>query len=536
MPRLGRTVASGILIAVLGIICVTMGIGFFLVYKATGEQTDAQTTEAATSIARTVADIPEVASDLASGDPQRRLAPLAERLRRDFNAAYVVVIDAHGKRYSHPNPALIGQVIEEPVVALDGAVHTGVDEGSLGRSVNARAPVLDATGHPIGEISVGILETQVSQRLSAQMGRFLSSLLAALALGVAASLILARGIKRVTFGLEPSEIVALVQEREAMLHGVREGVIAVDTRNRINVLNEEARRLLAIPEARLGDLVDEVLPPGQVREIVVGRVAGEDRVAVTDDYLLVLNRMPVQVAGRNVGWVVTIRDRTELEGLVRQLDAVSSLTTALRAQEHEFANRLHVLSVLIELGEFEEATRYSNEIQTGTTLAGEELRARIAAPVLTALLLAKITVAAERDVAVVLDPQSRLDLVDVDDMPLVSVIGNLIDNAVDAVVDDPRTLGRSPRGSVTVLIGRDGRDVHLRVVDTGPGIEPAHLQEVFVDGYSTKEPRAGMRRGIGLALVHRLVTRAGGRIHVSSPDGACFEVTLPLRLPQDVAP
>lgn len=534
MPRWGRTVAGRILVAMVGILAVTMTVGFLLASRATQQLTDAQTMRQAESIARTVADVPDVPAGVMGGDPLKRLPSLAERLRRNFGATYIVIIDASGKRYSHPNPALIGQRVEEPVVAVDGKVHHGVDDGSLGRSANVRAPILDTFGRPIGEVSVGILESEVGQRYLTQMGPVLTFTFFALGLGVIASLVLARTIKRVTFGLEPAEIVALVQEREAMLHGIREGVIAVDMRNRINILNAEARRLLAIPRARLGELVDQALPPGHVREVVAGRATGQDLIAVTDEHLLVLNRMPVAVAGRDVGWVVTIRDRTELEGLLRQLDAVSGLTTVLRAQEHEFANRLHVLSVLIELGEYEEAARYSHQIQTETVLAGEELRTRIASPVVTALLLAKITVAAERDVTVVLDPASRLDLTDVDGIPLVSVMGNLIDNAVDAVVDDPTTAGEHPRGKVTVLIAEVDGLITLRVLDSGPGIDDEHLDAVFVDGYSTKTPRSGMRRGIGLALVHRLVTRAGGTITVSSPEGACFEAKLPARIVQDV--
>ncbi len=534
MPRFPRTLAARILVAILGIIVVTMGVGAVLVSWDAEKRADLETLTEATSIAQTVADVPDVPADLATGDPTARLPALAERLRRNFGAAYVVIIDARGKRYSHPNPALIGKYVEEPVVALDGQIHQGVDNGSLGRSANVKVPVLDAAGTPIGEVSVGILETQIGQRLSAQMAPVLLYLLFALGLGVVASLVLTRTLKRVTFGLEPAEIVALVQEREAMLHGVREGVVAMDAGNRINVLNEEARRLLGLTAVTLGDAVDDVIPAGRLREIVSGRLPGQDLVAVTDEHLLVLNRMPVRVADREVGWVVTIRDRTELEGLLRQLDSVSGLTTALRAQEHEFANRLHVMSVLIELGEFEEATRYSSRIQSETVLAGEEIRARIASPVVTALLLAKMTVAAERDVAIHLDPRSRLELVDLDHLPIVSVLGNLVDNALDAVADDPATVGRRPRGQVTVLVSDASGALRITVTDSGPGIEATRLEEVFVDGYSTKESRDGMRRGIGLALAHRLVTRAGGTITAHSDEGACFEVTMPIRLPAEV--
>jgi two-component system CitB family sensor kinase len=225
---------------------------------------------------------------------------------------------------------------------------------------------------------------------------------------------------------------------------------------------------------------------------------------------------------------VTIRDRTELEALLRQLDSVEGLTTALRAQEHEFSNRLHVLSVLLELGEVEEATRYSHQLQVDTHLVGEEVRSRIGSPVVTALLLAKTTVAAERDVVVRLDPDSRLTTRAVDEIPIVTVLGNLIDNAVDAVADDATSTGAHPRGVVTVSLRCHEGEVRMSVRDTGPGIAPELLDEVFLDGFSTKAPRRGMRRGVGLALVHRLVTREGGTITATSPGGAQFDVTLPL--------
>src|SRR5450756_946115 len=195
----------------------------------------------------------------------------------------------------------------------------------------------------------------------------------ALAVGVVASLILARAIKRATFDLEPAEIVALVQDREAMLHGIREGVMGFDPQGRLNVVNDEARRLLGLTGAAIGQPLDELVSPGQLHDILSGEVTDADAVAVTDDNLLVINRMPVTVAGRKVGWVVTIRDRTEMEALLRQLDSVESITTALRAQEHEFANRLHALSVLLELGEIEEATAYAGQLTTQATLVTDDV-------------------------------------------------------------------------------------------------------------------------------------------------------------------
>ncbi|MEP7369158.1 MAG: sensor histidine kinase [Dermatophilaceae bacterium] len=509
----------------LGIVVVTMALGFGLYASLARSTADSNARVRASDIASAVGDMSAVSTALASGDPHGVIRGIADKVVKDTGAAYVVVIGANGLRYSHPNPALIGEPIEEKVVALDGRTHTGVDNGSLGRSANARVPIRDSSGKPIGEVSVGILETNVAAQLDQVLVAAILYTALALAVGIAASLILARAIKRVTFGLEPAEIVALVQEREATLHGIREGVIAFDTQGRVNVLNDEARRLLGLTDATVGQRLDDLVAPGRLKDILSGAVSDADAVAVTDENLLVINRMPVTVAGRETGWVVTIRDRTEMEALLRQLDSVESITNALRAQEHEFSNRLHALSVLLELGEIDEATSYAGQLTARATLLADDVRAQIGPPVVAALLLAKMSVAAERGVEVTLDPQSLMLTAVRDHTALLTVLGNLIDNAVDAVAAGPGE--RRPR-QVMVHILETDREVSLSVSDTGPGIAPDQLEQVFLDGYSTKAPRGGLHRGVGLALVHRLVVRAGGSIVVTSEAGARFDVRLPL--------
>lgn len=538
--RRGRSLAGQVLVAVLAVVVVTAGAAAGLLTVRLRQETDDRAIAQARSVALLVAAVPDVAEGLADGDPQHRLAALAERLRAGSGADYIVLIDRAGIRYSHPIPALIGRRIEEPVAALDGRVHTGIDPGSLGPSANAKAPVLGAGGTPVGEVSVGILTSKVADQSSHVVLLGLLYCAIAVAVGVAGALLLVRRLKRVTFGLEPADIVSLVQEREAMLHGIREGVVGLDLKGRVTVLNDEARRLLRAGDARVGEGVEDVLPAGHLRDVVTGEVRGADRVAVTDEHLLLLNRMPVTVAGSPVGWVVTIRDRTELEGLMRQLNDVTSLTTALRAQEHEFSNRLHVLAVLLELGETTEALRYSQELRSTTTLAAEAVRSRIGSPVVAALLVAKTTVAAEVDVRLELDDATSLGDVGEDTNALVTVLGNLIDNAVDSVSGAPDPAGRHPRGVVRVLVVEEPApeghqvQVRVRVSDTGPGVPDDRLDRVFVDGYSTKSARGGMRRGVGLALVHRLVTRAGGRITVTNDQGAVFDAVLPLRVKEPV--
>ncbi len=517
--------ASQILLGVLAIVVLTVSLGGFLYARISSQALEHDYQLRALGIASSVSTIPEIVSALEAGDPKHVIRALAEQVRSATGSSYVVVTDRYGIRFSHPNPAMIGKKLEEGVTVLDGRTQVGIDPGSLGRSANAKAPIFSAYGTVIGEVSVGILETQINSQFWRDTEGIIAYSLVILALSILGSILLARRIKRITFGLEPSSIASLLQEREALLHGIREGMIGFDTDGRISVVNEEARRLLGLRGDVVGKLPQEVLPPGRLLDLLTGKIGGTDEVALTDDSLLVVNRMPVALAGRRIGSVVTIRDRTEVEGLIREVHAITGLSEALRAQEHEYANRLHVIAGLMEMGEYAQATSYLSQISGTPASLGEELRARIEPPELAALLLAKITIAAEHGVQLVVSEDSHLAQPPVDAEILLTIVGNLVDNAIDAVLDQDGS-----REAVVRLSDQDG--VLIVVSDNGPGVPPDRLGDVLVDGYSTKVARTGgMRRGIGLALVSRLVRRAGGTIRVAPGPGGLFEVRLPSQGP-----
>ncbi|GAB3158631.1 sensor histidine kinase [Amycolatopsis stemonae] len=515
-----RALSSLILGYVLVILVVTMVLGFALYTQVTRDQFDRATEREALAVAQAVAADPEVRAEMATGDRDGRVRQIADRMRTATGTAYVVVIDRDGIRHSHPNPDLIGRRIEEPVVALDGRTHVGIDPGSLTDSANGKAPLHAPDGSLVGEVSVGILESDVSQTFWTEIPTLLAYTAAALGAGAIIALVLSRRLKRMTFGLELHEIASLLQEREATLHGIREGVVAFDRRERLSIVNDEARRLLGWRHARLGARLEELLPESRLRDVLGGASAGVDDLVLTDEHLLVVNRMPVRVQGHDMGAVVTLRDRTELEALLRELDSVTGLTDALRAQQHEFSNRLHVLSVLVGMGDVDEATAYLEEISAGSAAQAEELRSRIAPASLAALLLAKITIAAERDVLLTVSEDSRLVEPGPDEVQ--TIVGNLVDNALDAVADTP-----APRSVSVRLVTEDGK-ICLSVDDSGPGVPADVAERVFQDGYTTKPPRDGLPRGLGLALVHRLVTRLGGRITAEPGPGGRFTVTLPV--------
>jgi two-component system CitB family sensor kinase len=510
---------------VVGILLATTLVGFALVTLSQRSELEHEYQQRALAIARTFAATPSIRQALARPTPaaRREIQSLAEQVRRETGATYVVVIDRNGVRYSHPDPALIGQRIAEPVIALDGRDHLGVDHGNLGISANARVPLRAPGGQSIiGEVSAGILERRVSSQLLHEVPSLLLYFACALAIGVAASLTLARRLKRSTFGLELDDIAALVQEREAMLHGIREGVIAIDPDGRVTLINDEARRLIPLDGDPVGRPIEKLVSHRRLSDLLTGRMTGADRIVVTDDHILMVNRMPVSSHGRDLGAVVTLRDRTELEGLLRELDSVDALTEALRAQQHEFSNRMHTVAGLIELGDRDAAVRYALDVSGQSAARAEAIGERVEAPEIAALLMAKATVASERGVQLELAEDSHLTATAIDISTLVSVIGNLIDNAIDAAA------AGAPPSQVTVRLTIAGQSVTIAVSDTGPGVPEELSTRIFADGFTTKSRDGRRHRGIGLALVHRLVSSAGGTITLDCNGTTTFTVVLPI--------
>ncbi|MGN6688473.1 MAG: Spo0B domain-containing protein, partial [Actinomycetales bacterium] len=394
------------------VVAAVLVIGTLLFLRLLNETLISQYERRVLAIAESVAAQPEIVAAVQSDDPNGVVQPRAEAVRRATGALFVVVTNDRGVRLSHPNAALIGhRVSTDPSQALAGQTVVAIERGTLGDSARAKVPLRDASGAVIGEVSVGISATEISQRLRALLPSALAYTAVALVLGVAASVVLGRRIKRDTFGLEPRDIATLLQQREALLHGVREGVIAFDDAGRVTLVNDEARRLLALRVDPLGQEVQDLVSPGRLRDLLAGTTGSGDDVVLTQDACLLVNRRPAEINGHLVGWVVTLRDRTEQEGLLRELDSVRGLSDALRAQQHEFANRLHVISGLLELGDVEEARDFVADVGGRTAARARDLQERVADPRVAALLLAKSAVAVERGVDLRISDDTSFDVV-----------------------------------------------------------------------------------------------------------------------------
>ncbi|BFV56956.1 sensor histidine kinase [Kitasatospora sp. CMC57] len=445
----------------------------------------------------------------------------AEQIRLATGASFVVVTDLDGIRLSHTDPSKIGfRVSTDPEPALRGESVTAMQQGTLGRTARGKVPLRLADGRIVGEVSVGISDLSIRRRLLSMVAGILLCSGAGLAAGLLATLVLARRLKRRTHNIAIADISALLVEREAMLHGIREGMVALDRRGRVRLANDEAVRLLALPEDCTGRAIDELLPPGRLAEVLTGRIEGTDLPAVRDDRVLVVNR----TATEHDGAVITLRDRTELESLVRELDTTRSLTEALRAQDHEHANRMHTLLGLLELGLHQQAAEFISEQSGSHAAVAAGIAEQVQDPHVAALLAGKAAVAAERGVRLEITADSHLPDAAVDPRALVTVLGNLVDNALDVLSGGVRF-----KGEVMVGLRVCGDALLIEVADSGPGVPTELRERIFEEGWTDKAAPAHRPRGLGLAMVRRLVERSGGRIAVDrSPlGGARFTVELP---------
>ncbi|MFF8780608.1 ATP-binding protein [Streptomyces sp. NPDC015140] len=480
-----------------------------------------------TALAEQLAATPLVRSQLLRPVPQEALAPLVNSTQTQSGVTSVTIADADGGVVSSTDPTLIGGRLPRVEGAAAGRGWSGPLTLRGSRELVAQVPVLGATrdtlGRHLGTVMVGEADPTVWQRLSGASSYLLAYLGIASGLGVAGSWLLARRVKRQTLGLEPREIAGLAEHREAMLYGIAEGVVALDPQHRLTLVNEMGRRLLDLPVDCVGQSLDGLGIEGRLRDVLAGTApdAAEprDEVVVRHGRVLVMNRMTVTKDGRPLGSVTTLRDRTELARLEREIGSFRSTSELLRAQAHEFANQLHTISGLIQIGEQDEVVRYIRALNQRRQSLDVTLSRRVRDTAVAALITAKSSLAAERRVALRVSDRTALDrLVPQDAADVATVLGNLVDNAVDAAA----AAGEEHDAWVEVELRQDAASVEIVVRDSGPGVAPELAREVFSHGFTTKAARQG-ERGIGLALTRLVCERHGGEISVTNtPEGAMF--------------
>jgi two-component system, CitB family, sensor kinase len=520
--------ATQVLVLQVAVVALTLGLAGGMLAFFSHDRLASQYEDQSLDVARAVAFAPAVRADVTRYDdapltPSPALTAelaggplqtLATEIQKHGNLLFVVITNDKGIRLSHPDRNELGKhVSTDPSEALAGHEVVDRESGTLGRSVRAKVPIYAPNStRVVGEVSVGISTETVHHQLWSDVRRAAVLVGVALLIGVVGSVLLARRWRGLTLGLQPSEMAELIRGQAAVLHGIDEGVLAVDTEWKTTFVNDLACRMLEIDD-ETGRPVEEIGLTPRVLEVFKSAQSTPTLATVGDRIVLVSARR-VAREGRELGTVLVVRDRTDVESLTRQLDAVQLMSTVLRAQRHEFANRLHLLNGLLHSGHVEEAGQYVEELlgsgPLGSAIPGIDA---IHDAFLQAFLAAKSASARESGVTLTIGENTwvpgRLAL----PVDVTTVLGNLLDNAIYAA----RT-GDSDAKVVEVELLQDGSTLHITVADTGDGVPPDFVDHVFTEGKSTK-PDSGIPggRGIGMALSRQIIRALDGDIRLSSP-------------------
>jgi two-component system, CitB family, sensor kinase len=527
MARKGRIdsrLATQVLVLQIVVVALTLAIAFGMFAVFSHQRIRYEYGIRALDIARVLSDAPLVRTGVSGIDAQPEplsagelargpLQAIAMEVQHRTDMLFVVITNDRGLRLAHPDVDQLGKrTSTDPSTALAGHEEVLVETGTLGPSVTAKVPIFAPDSQRVvGELSVGVSTAAVHQqlwsnvRISAVLGTI------TLLLGAVGSLLLARRWRALTLGLRPTEMAELVRGQAAVLHGIGEGVVAADADWQTTFVNDEACRLLGIDDQTGRPVADIGLTP---RVLDVFRAAdATPTLANVDERIVVVSARPVDREGRNLGTVLVVRDRTDVESLTRQLDAVQLMSTALRAQRHEFANRLHLLNGLLHAGHTDEAATYVEEL-LGTGPLGSAIPGidAVRDPYLQAFLAAKAASAREAGVTLAIGENTwvsgRLAL----PVDVTTVLGNLVDNAIDAARGAAGELNE-----VEVELLQENSTLFITVVDSGRGVQPDFVDQLFVEGTTTK-PDSGIPggRGIGLALSRQLSRGLGGELRLSS--------------------
>jgi len=451
----------------------------------------------------------------------------AESVRKATGARFVVVGDHEGRRYSHPVPERIGKLMvggDNPRALERGEAYVSKAVGTLGPSMRGKVPIFANSGKVIGVVSVGYLQETVESVTEGYLQRVLLWVFGLFLLGGIGTWLIARNVKQSIFGLEPVEIARLFRERNAILDSIREGVVAINDKGQVTMLDHEAAKILKIPpESGIGTSIESILPQTRMLEVLKSGEEQFDQEMIIGGIEVIVNRVPIWQNDRVAGVVSSFRRKDEIDRMAQELTQIQEYSEVLRTQTHEYSNKLHTLAGLIQLGSHQEALDLIGRETSGYQELLGTLAETVPEPLLSAIILGKYNRAQELRINFQLDPESRMI-----DIPkkinrekIVTILGNLLENALEAAQENT-----SGKRMVQLSMTDFGNDLIFEVEDSGSGIEDESVDLSLQHGFTTK---SGTGRGIGLSLVHENLKYLGGHLTVvrSSLGGMRFTIYIP---------
>lgn len=538
-----RSLAGQVLIVQVVLAVLVVGLSAAMAYREADRRVEELTRARVLDIATAIAATDDVREGLAAADPAAALEQLAERERRRTGTDFVVIMTPDGVRHTHPTAALVGgRYVGTIAPAAAGGVVVEDYTGSLGPSTRAAVPVL-VEERVVGLVAVGVRRARVDDAMLALLPDILVWVGVVALLSGLGTWYVAQRVRRQTLGLKADELARMAAHHDAVLHAVREGLVIVGRDGAVQLVNDEARRLLGLDADAVGRPVRDLALAPSLVAMLTSRGRHADSLHAGAGRILLVSSAEVRRGERFIATLTTLRDRTELEALTGELGTVKGLADALHAQAHEAANRLHTVITLAELGRVEEAVRFGTAELRSRQRSRDLILAALEEPAVAALVLGKASQAAERGITLEVDPEAHLPAGALPPHETVTILGNLIDNAIDSLagsaqpgarVEGEPAHGQGPTtgeaaGERTIMVDAqvDGEQVILTVADTGPGLTEEVAREAFTRGWSTKAADGPAGRGLGLALVQQTAAGLGGSVQVSRPPGAAFTVRLP---------
>ena len=493
-----------------------------------GEVLEDQIGKRALQVSRTVAQIPLVKQQIVKEHPEGHLQTLAEQIRREVGAEFIVIGNRDGIRFSHPKTDRLGKkmVGGDNAPALErGESYVSRAVGTLGPSIRGKVPIFAEDGSIIGVVSVGYLQENVRGIIYDQQLKVGALEGVLVVFGILGAVSISNRFKRAIFGLEPEQIARLLTERETIIDSIREGIVAIDREAKVTVVNRQAIDILGKDsEAQvIGQPIRDVLPGAKLSRILSGGEQRHDQELEVNDVIMLINTVPMLEKGEIIGAVASFRRRDELDILAKQFSQVKGYSEMLRAQTHEYSNKLHTIAGLIQTDHNREALELICQETAGYQGLIAFLAKAVPYPVLAAFIIGKYNHAQELRIEFEIDPDSQLKDVpsELSREKLVTILGNLIDNAFDAALQGEN------QTKVKLSMTDAGNDLVFEIEDSGTGIPTERSEQIFKRGFTTKQND----RGQGLYLVEKALKDLGGQITLGNSDlgGALFSVFIPKR-------
>ncbi|WP_201716066.1 ATP-binding protein [Rossellomorea arthrocnemi] len=512
-----------IVLALLSVLILSLSVIFFRMLTDT--LTDLKGKQAL-AVAQSVSKMPAVTEAFSQKQPEDIIQPLVEDIRKETGATFIVVGNKESVRYSHPLSERLGKKMvggDNDRALMKGKSYVSHATGSLGPSVRGKVPIRNEQNEIIGVVSVGFLEDSIHDIVIPYRTKVLTLVAIILLIGIVGSFFIGKGIKKAIFGLEPKEIAMQFKEKRAIIESVREGIIAIDQHGLITEINANAHSILALHHqySNRGRHILDVIPDTKMVDVLETRESQLDDEISLNHHDLIVNRLPILEEGTIVGVVASFRRKDEIDQLTKELSQVQEYAGILRSQTHEYRNKLNTIAGLIQLQHHEEALTLIQEESSGYEDLIQFLLKAVPDPVLAGLIIGKYNRSHELKVSFSIHPDSLITtwLTDIQREKLITIIGNILDNAFEEVLSYPQH-----NRHVQLFMTDLGNDFIFEIEDSGGGIQ--RIESIFEKGYSTK---AGKDRGIGLHLVQKSVEHLQGYLTVEESElgGALFTVSVP---------